>query len=248
MSDDTAERWAMPPALNKDDQARHDRATLAFQERELRRNQWGGRLLWGYAAGMTAVVGLLSVALAGAVPNIRLQPVFLFNQPDGTVDAVSNASSLPATITEAQERAWLWQYVRLRESYVYPDAHDNYDIVSAMSAPDVRDRFQAWYNDKMPGALGPTKTMGKNGVIRAVFRDSEVNGDAFTVRFCRYTSLEGQPPMAQSMIARLRFQRTNTITLLDRVQYNPNALIVTSYPGAIEQGASAAECPTMRAF
>jgi type IV secretion system protein VirB8 len=175
-------------------------------------------------------------ALYYAVPNIRIQPVYFFKQPDGTTDAVSNEAALPQTMTEAQTRAWLWQYVLLRERYNWADAKDDYDVISAMSAPDVRQHYQEFQNNRIPGAPSPAKALGKTGVVRVLFRDSDLNGDTFAARYCRVVEFDGQRPMITPWIVKLHYQTLDKITLLQRLQYNPGALIVTSYPGPEQQG------------
>jgi type IV secretion system protein VirB8 len=230
------DKLELPAAFDEETRHRFAVESLNFQQREVRRSRRVSLFAVGWASVATVLLCVNIVTLSYTVPSVHLVPLWIYNHPDGTVDVVHNQSSLPEAISDADKRAWLWQYVKLRESYVWPDAHDNYDVVSAMSAPDVRDRFQAWYNDKIPDAPGPVKSLGKDGVIQVKLRDSDLVGDIFTVRYCRYVELPGQRPVVQPMIAKLHFQTLNTVTLLERIQYNPGALIVTSYPGAYQQG------------
>jgi type IV secretion system protein VirB8 len=229
-------RWLLPPAFTKEDQEHFAAHAKGFQEREVRRAKRGSWLAWGCVAGFAGLAYLQGGALYYAVPNIRIQPVYFFKHPDGTMDAVSNEAALPQTMTEADTRAWLWQYVLLRERYNWADARDDYDVVSAMSAPDVREHYQTFQNNHIPGAPSPAKALGKTGILRVLFRDSDLSGDTFTARYCRVVELDGQRPMITPWIVKLHFQTLDKVTTLQRLQYNPHALIVTSYPGPEQQG------------
>ncbi|MDB5848221.1 MAG: virB8 [Rhodoferax sp.] len=212
----------------------------SFQEREVRRSRWVNRGLMTYSVMATAACAALIGVVSYTVPNVRIQPVYMIARDDGTFDTVNSQWELPKNLTDAQKKATFWQYVQQRESYQRLSARDNYEVVSAMSAPEVRERFQNYWNDKIPGSPSPSKIMGEKGVIRVTFRDSELlPNNRFQVRYYRYIEMEGKPPFMQPMIAVLSYQQLDTVPLLQRFQYNPGALIVTAYPGAIQQGACA---------
>ena len=251
MSDaSTDPRWQSAVAASWEDVERFSKQAESFQKREARRWKMVSIAATAITVFFAALAFLLGGALYYAVPSIRVQPFWLVARADGTFDTFSHQAALPGSITEAETRAWLWQYVRLRESYNWTDAKDNYDVVSAMSAPVVRTAFQQFWNGQLPNAPSPTKVLGKGGTIRVYHRDSDLTNDTYTARYCRVVQLDGERPVQSPWIVKLRFQRTDTVPMLQRWQFNPNALVVTAYPGPVQQGTggdASADCMPQRA-
>ena len=124
----------------------HYKQVESFQRQRAKTAQRISKVL-ATVAGI-AILGNLAQAwtIASLVPLTRIVPVYLWVRPDGTVDSSVSMSRLPATQSQAVIDAELWEYVRLREGYSDDTARYGYDIVSEMSAPDVRGRYQPFLN------------------------------------------------------------------------------------------------------
>ncbi len=214
------------------------RGVLGFHRAEARRSQTITR---GFKMGLIASAALnllLGAGMYHMLPLIRVVPVWVWARPDGTVDSATSTASLPETLNEAQKRAWLWQYVRARESYNPVEADYNYTIVSAMSSPSVRAVYQEWENNKNPAVPSPAKILGRQGYISVTFRDSEIVGDHFHVRFFRSVKEEGRPATCTAWAANMIFGELYTAPIMQRVTYNPGAIVVIGYPGAEPEGSA----------
>ena len=103
----------------------------------------------------------------------------------------------PPSQRVAAIEASLWQYVRMRESWNAWDAEYSYDVVSAMSAPNVRDAYQAFANSRDPE--NPAVKFGKSAAVRVdrlrsgfLPRHAEdYSRGAYSIDFCRVVMIEG---------------------------------------------------------
>ncbi len=116
------------------------------RERRLRRalSVGGG---WAVAAMMTVVAAAsLGVMWNRPVPRDRFYMAVLHD--DGTYDAPTVREDLSRSRREMLFRHSVIQYVRGRENYSWEGVNANYRLVSAMSAPAERDRYQAVMLDR----------------------------------------------------------------------------------------------------
>ena len=221
-----------------DGRAEYRKSVLGFQSALAKRAQAVSTLLKAMLVVSVGVNVLQAASLFYAVPLIRVVPVFAWARPDGTVESAVTTASLPDTLSNAQRRAWLWQYVRLRETYNAVEADYNYNVVSGMSTPAVRAEYQEYANNKRPGVPSLAKILGRLGSVAVTFRDSEIEGDKFRVRFYRLVTEEGRPPTCTPWHASLSFGDLFVAPVVQRVTYNPGALVVTGYPGAEPEAAA----------
>ncbi len=180
---------------------------------------------------VAAVLGVANLALAWTVasmlPLTKLVPVYLLIRPDGTIDSSVSLSSLPATANKAVIRAALWEYVRLREGYAYDSAQYGYDVVSGMSSPPVRARYQTWFN--YPNAASPQVTVGRNGNITVVpISVAMLSAHVAQIRFTRTLQMNTSKPVSTTWTATLGFRQTDTLSGSARLS-NPGGVIVTNY-------------------
>lgn len=119
---------------------------VAHEVRSLERERRIARLLsvaggWIVAGFMTTVAGgCLAVMYTRPVPQDRLLISVLHD--DGTYDAPQVKDDLPKSRREMLFRYTVTQYVRARESYSWEGVQNNYNLVSAISSPDERTRYQ----------------------------------------------------------------------------------------------------------
>ena len=97
------------------------------------------------------------------MPLKEIVPVFIDVHKDGVVDPSKSMSVLPASTRQAAIEAELWSYVRHREHYNFAEAAYDYEVVSGLSAPAVRDDYQAAVNPKNPDA--PINRLGQKTTI-----------------------------------------------------------------------------------
>ena len=111
-------------------QANSTEKWLKTEAKRSRRSRNGWRT---YSLMVTALLAMSVSALDYAVPNIRLQPVLLWTSPDGVTGAAVTTDSMPADLSDASVKAWLWQYIMHREGYSWVEADYNHYVVEAMS-------------------------------------------------------------------------------------------------------------------
>ena len=179
-------------------------------------------------AGLSLLANVaLSFAVASMLPLERLVPLPMWVRADGTVDVLPKMSDLPPTQSVAVTRAAIWQYVRDRAGYDFADARYRYDVVSMMSAPDIRDAYQQWF---LPGnKSSPQNTVGRKGQIDVrLVNMSFVRQHVALARYQRTVLLYGEPPETTTWTATVGFERVDDLPVGDRLS-DPGGIIVTNY-------------------
>lgn len=216
---------------------------------KLWRDAYRGRR-WRELALVFAVVAE-AIAIAFLVPNQHYVLVFSYLSRAGVQDTSTAFSTLPPDQRVAGIEALLWQYAKLREHYSAPEADNDYAIVSAMSAENVKQQYQKWANPKLnPNA--PANKLGKEGSIR-VYRNGgafishspDYDTGVYQVRFCRVVAPDGQTPTAQRWNVSVSYQLVDTIPLWERLVINHAGVIVTEYPGPETEGAGPKAVPAV---
>ena len=216
---------------------------VTFQAVRARRYRRLFRLLAGFTGASWMITLGLATSVIWMLPLVRVVPVFIGFNDDGTRDSHTEFSALPPSQRVAAIEASLWQYVRMRESWNAWDAEYNYDVVSAMSAPNVRDAYQAFANSRDPE--NPAVKFGKSGSVRVdrlrsgfLPRHAEdYSRGAYTIDFCRVVMIDGAKPQARRMTVSLEYALAEKIPLTDRIRFNPDGVIVVGYPGPTQIGA-----------
>ena len=203
------------------------REVESFQRARARGARRSARLAWSLAGISLLTNVALAFAIASMLPLERLVPLYLWVRQDGTVDSAGQISDLPATQEEAVIRAAVWQYVRDRESYAYADARYRYDVVSLMSAPDVRDTYQRWFLSSNPAS--PQNTIGKRGQIdTAMIGMSFVRPRVALVRYAKTVLTYGGTPEKTTWTATVGFERVDKLPATARLA-DPGGIIITTY-------------------
>lgn len=215
------------PLVDPSRLAEHFRDVESFQAQRVRAAKRTARVAWA-VAGMSLVTNLaLAVAIASMLPLERLVPLYLWVRADGTVDSATQISDLPPTQSVAVTRAAIWQYVRERESYDFANARYRYDVVSLMSAPDVRDGYQHAFLSSNPSS--PQNTVGQKGQVNVeIINMSFVRTHVALVRYRRTVLMYDGSPATTTWTATVGFERVNTLPVADRLT-DPGGIVVTNY-------------------
>jgi type IV secretory pathway component VirB8 len=219
-------------------QAAATQSWMTAQAKRDRRSRNGWRVL---AVGSLFLLGLSVSALNYTIPGIRLLPILLWTAPDGTTGAALTTDSLPADLSDATIKAWLWQYIMHREGYSWVEADYNHYVVDAMSDVPVRQAYDAWISGKNP--KGYQVIYGRRGVVRVGLREitefrrptPSVPG-RITVHFERLVAVEGEPrkpPETWSVTLDFLQGYNSGFNMMDVISFNPSRIVVTDYPGAV---------------
>lgn len=181
------------------------------------------------AITVVAVIGNLAQALALAtlMPLSKIEPVYLWVRPDGTVDDSISMSRLPPTQSKAVIDAALWEYVRLREEYSYDTARYAFSVVSGFSSPAVAKQYQEFFNYPNPGS--PQITVGRRGSITVThISSSDISPAVQQVRFTRTVRIGDKQPIVSTMTATIGYTTAHNLPARQRLT-NPGGLLITSY-------------------
>src|SRR4051812_29436919 len=100
---------------------------------------------------MAVIMGLIAAA---AITLVWRRPVpqdriyVALQHSDGTYDPPILKQDLPQSARDLLFRHTVISYIEARENYTWEAVRKDYNKVSAMSAPDERDRYQALMLDK----------------------------------------------------------------------------------------------------
>ena len=179
-------------------------------------------------AGLSLLVNVaLAFTVASMLPLQRLVPLPMWVRADGTVDVLPKMSDLPPTQSAAVIRAGIWQYVRDREGYDFADARYRYDVVSMMSAADVRAAYQQWF---LPGNnSSPQNAVGRKGQVDVrMINMSFVRPQVALVRYQRTVLMYGEAPDTTTWTSTVAFERVADLPVSARLS-DPGGIVVTNY-------------------
>jgi hypothetical protein len=201
-------------------------------------------------AGQTVIIAGLAGAICYMLPLKELIPVVVHQRDDGTSVTTVRWDDLPKPVREDATINVVWQYVQQRESWSAGNAGWAWTVVSALSAPKVREQFQAWYradNPQSPAQLYKDMTVETNFVrwepVCPVEKACIADGPpAYRVWFDRVeTQLDGKrlPPVRYAVTVAIK---RNVEIPQDRVwqrwTFNAPQIQVIEYPGAQREGVS----------
>jgi type IV secretion system protein VirB8 len=203
----------------------------SMAKREL---HWALRSRQGLIIGLGVSLAInagLTYTLEATVPTIRLIPMMVNVRSDGTASAETVMSMMPPDVQDATLRATLWQYVLWREGYSADTAQFRYNIVTAMSDPDVAKSYAEWYKFGNPDS--PQTVYGKQGIV-VVEQDSAdfLSNDPtiYQINYWRTVVVPGQPKTRSHWTVFVHYRLVDAIPLKDRTTFNPAAVKVKSYP------------------
>ncbi|MBP2300915.1 virB8 family protein [Azospirillum picis] len=185
----------------------------------------------GFAVGAVgAAVGLAgALAVAALVPLKTVVPlVFRVDMATGVVERVYDVRGGPLAAGEAQQRYFLWQYVRLRQGYSAVEAHANFDAVALMSAPRVQADYAAAFRGSNPAS--PQVMLGRDGTASVRWLSTSFLGPKLAqLRFVQ-SERKGDGAMAvRRMLATIGFDFAPGSLSATAINVNPLGFVVTSY-------------------
>lgn len=216
--------------VNRQQLAEHYKDVQSFQAGRARQS----RNLSRAAVAISGVLLLINLAQAAAIffmlPLARIVPVYLWIRPDGTIDSEVSMSKLPATQNEAVIDSMMWQYVRYREGYTADTARYAYDFVSQLSAPDVRQRYQEYFN--YPNPSSPQVVIGRKGTLEVTHISSSVIGTNIRqIRYRRAYIVNGRQVTATTWTATITYALVDELPARQRLG-NPIGVVITAYQSA----------------
>ena len=212
----------------------------SFQSDHLRTQRRARNTAWVVAAIACAVAVLEGAAIASLAPLHTVEwRLVRVDSSSGAVDDVTTLKEAPKTVNEANVRYFLAQYVRLRESYVAPEAKYNFHAVSLMSSPDEQMRFATEFKGSNPHS--PQVVFGKEGFIRINIESVSMLGPQLgQVRFAREEVRSGSQPMLTHWVATIGFEwRPDALISNADRELNPIGFQVSDYHAdAVAPGAN----------
>lgn len=214
---------------------RHYVETLSFQAERARAALHRARNYGRLAGALGAICFMEAAALYMAMPLKQVIPVFIDIHRDGVVDTSESMSTLPTSTRQAAIAAELWAYVRHREHYNFAEAAYDYDVVSGLSAPGVREDYQAAVNPKNPDApvnkLGQKTTISLRRISGAWLTHSpDYTAGTYQIRYAARVQEAEHPDTCQRLSVLFSYQPVAAVPVEQRVTYNPDGIVVTSYP------------------
>ena len=185
----------------------------------------------GFVVGaIGTVVGLLGVgAVTALAPLKRVEPlVFRVSDTTGVVERVYDLRGGTMEATEASTRFFLWQYVRLRQTYSAAEAKSNFEAVALMSSPAVQTEFSAQFRGANP--TSPQVVLGRDGTASLRWVSTTFLSPALAqVRFVQTERKRDTPLPDKHLVATLGFRFAPGELTASHMNVNPLGFIVTSY-------------------
>jgi type IV secretion system protein VirB8 len=216
------------PPVTRDAFARYCREVESFQAARARSRGLLASVFGGLLGVSLVANAVQAIGMAHLLPLQKLVPVFLWVRPDGAVDSQASLSELPATADAAVIRAELWTYVRLRQSYSKDTARYNYDVVSALSAPRVRQAYQLWFNAPNPDS--PQVVLAGRGDITIRYvSGAYIAPRVYEITYEQSVQMESGPAQTTRWVVPVSFAKVDTLPASARLE-NPGGIVVTDYP------------------
>lgn len=199
--------------------------------------------------GQFAVIGCLGLAAAHLADQYRIEVIHTYQRDDGTVTNTASWSSLPDAVKANSAINVLWQYVSLWESYSSGEAERSWNIISALSTPDVRRDYQAFAGKDNPKS--PRNVFGERDLVDVEFVSltpvcttdpcNAETTDAYQYRFNRRERIAGVWSRPELRVATLRFRRLSDaarkrLPWWQVATFNNAGVQVWEYPGSKPEG------------
>ena len=226
------------------DEQKQERSRIA------RRKRFRTILSAGTIAGLVLIAGVEAVVIASMLPLKDIIPIITHVRDDGTTATVVKWDSLPQPVREDVTVNTVWTYVQQRESWSASNAGEAWKVVSALSAPKIRDQFQDWYrpdNPQSPAQVYKDVTISATFVrwepVCPVEKACIADGPpAYRVWFDRTeTHPDGKRTPPVRYAATVGIKRNVELPqerLWQRWTFNAPQIQVTEYPGAQREGIS----------
>ena len=199
--------------------------------------------------GQSIVIVALGLGCAALASQYRIEAVYVYQRDDGTVTNSMDWSSLPDSVKANSAINTLWSYVWLREGYSSGTAQHAWNVVSALSSPDVRKEYQSWAGGENPRS--PRRLYGERDRVDVEFVSfspvctvdpcNEATTDTHQFRFNRSERVNGVSAKPELWSVILRHRRLSDdarkkLPWWQVAQFNNPGIVVWEYPGAKPEG------------
>lgn len=177
-----------------------------------------------------ALVGLMGMgAVFALLPLKTVVPVvFRVDNATGVVERVFDVRGGALEASEATQRYFLWQYVRLRQGFSAPEAQSNFEAVTLMSAPSVQQEYAAEFRGSNPSS--PQNTLGRDGTAALRWISTSFLGPRLAqVRFVQIERKGDVPLPPKRLIATIGFDLAPGPVTAQTLNVNPLGFFVVSY-------------------
>lgn len=209
---------------------------LALDKEKLNKQaKWRGTL----AFALIGCVCVQSVAVAVMATRQTTKVLIATVRHDGTVDLSPN---MPVSLKARVITQTLWTYVYRHEHFNRPDAHLDWDFVSALSSPEVAKQYQTAVDPKMP--TSPMRVFGSRKqeiVVKPLggfFYSNTEDYDAGTYiqRYQRRVVGEtGQTETCQRMSVTIGYKTAKAMQPEVVANFDPAQIVVTAYPSPVPE-------------
>ena len=233
-----------------------DQLARLYEEQKQERARIRRRDRFKGVIGGSAFAGIVFIAVAEAavisylLPLKEIIPITTHVRDDGTTTTAVKWESLSKPVREDVTINVVWSYVQQRESWSAGNAGWAWTMVSALSAPRVRESFQNWYradNPQSPAQIYRDMTVEANFVrwepICPVEKACIADGPpAYRVWFDRVETLPDGKRMPPVRYAATVAIKRNVELPQDRIwqrwTFNAPQIQVIEYAGAQREGVS----------
>ena len=180
--------------------------------------------------GVGVLVGALGVgAVAALAPLKTLVPVvFRVDNATGAVERVFDVRGGALEASEATQRYFLWQYVRLRQEFSWAEAQSSFEAVTLMSAPSVQTEYAEAFKGSNPSS--PQNTLGHDGTASVRWLSTSFLGPRLAqVRFLQVERKGDQPLPTKRLVATIAFDFAPGALKASALNVNPLGFLVTRY-------------------
>jgi len=188
------------------------------------------RTAW-WVAGCAVVIAVLeTTAMATLAPLHQVEwRLIRVDSSTGNIDVVNQLTDAPKSISDANSRYFLGQYVLLREGYAAPEVEHNFKTVSLMSSIAEQNRYADLVRGGNPNS--PQVKFGKNGYVRIHVESVSLLGRGLgQVRYAREEQLSGGVPHTSQWIATVAYEwRPDAPMSNSDRDLNPLGFQVTDY-------------------
>lgn len=213
---------------------------LALDKKKLHRQaKWRGAL----AMALIGCVCLQAAAITVMTMREQTRVLLATIRKDGTWAVSEN---IPPDEKVAVIQAELWEYVYRHEHYNVPDAHLDWDVVSAMSGLNVAKEYQDAMDSKNPKSRSRTLSDKKSILVRRLSgffysNTPDYSAGTYVMLFEQRMHEFEQTDTCQSMSVTIGYKTVAALPPEQIVSFNPARIIVTSYPRPVPQ-ADPMEC------
>ena len=186
------------------------------------------------AGFVIGALGLLA-GVAGCLAVLALSPlktvtplVFRVDNTTGVVERVHDVQGGQMPAREAERRYFLWQYVRLRQSYTQVEAKPNFEAVTLMSSPQVQQEYSGWFRGSNRNS--PQVVLGRDGSASLSWVSTTFLGPQLAqVRFVQNERKGDTQLPAKRLVATVAYDFAPGQVSSSTMNVNPLGFVVTSY-------------------